>query len=50
MSGNGNNKNINNYLLLCMCIGITFGMIYDKLALCLCIGIAIGAALDSSKK
>lgn len=39
----------NNYLALCMCLGLVFGTAFDQLGLGLCLGLAIGAALDSRK-
>lgn len=40
----------NNYLALCMGVGVTFGIIFDQLAIALSLGVALGLALDNRKK
>ena len=39
-------KDNNFYFVLCMGIGLTFGIIFDKLAIGLSLGVVIGLTLD----
>ncbi|SDL27559.1 hypothetical protein SAMN04515677_101346 [Romboutsia lituseburensis DSM 797] len=42
------NKNIS-YVGLGLCLGVSFGLVFDNLAIGIGIGLALGAGLDSGK-
>lgn len=49
MSEKKDKKNNSYYFVICMGIGLTFGIMFDKLAIGLALGVVLGHFLDNRK-